>query len=984
MPLLARIVHGAVFATAFLTGSTTAQKLVRDFSPGGFPNTATSFAQPAAPLPNGRVLFVFATPEFGTELWATDGTQAGSQIVLDIEPGLAGSSPESFRVLPGGTVLFLAQTSQFGKELWRTDGTAQGTSLVRDITPGSVSNWLRLLDVVGNDLLMIADDGITGPEIWRTDGTLTGTTMVADVHPATSPSSLGLSRANFAAIAGAQAVFPYRAANNAWQLWRTDLTTTGTVVVRNLLSQNSNAPGFSSFGSGALFHSGNELWITDGTAAGTATLSPARAARPFVDGTTAYFFHANGNLWRTDGTQTGTTEVYDLSAIGPFGYTRSFVSTAPGRPILFRAGTGAVPDLFVTDGTAAGTQRLTSIEISTGSLFTPNVALLGNQRIFTAITSSGASLWSCDGTISGTLEIAPVSGAEFVPFQGGLLFQGTDPTTGSELWFTDGTPAGTKLAVDLKRDLVPTSSTLSPIATFRDEALMLVRGADGADLWLSDGTPSGTRRVTNTQTTAAFQAAAASTGSKLITLIQSNSPSVAQLWAYDEASDSLQPIPIDSVHPTFAIGNSKLSALGDSVVFAAATDATGVEPWVTNGTLAGTRPLVDIAPGPANGTTGEYYAWRGRAYFRGLSGAGGYEPWVTDGTTAGTTQLVETTPSAGYLNAVEWQSAGDHLYLADLVTYDIWQLDGTPNSAVLIDLPAAGIISTQDLHASGDDLVFIASTGTGRGIVRCDTNTFSFQNLAPTLFALDITRLSNSQLLVRGTAGPSQEIWVTDGTVSGTQFVDNWQLTPNAQTATRVSDSRVLVSLDRPSGRELYSFDGTTTQLLFDLAPGDSNPNNWIRAGNKILFAADDGTTGNELYAFDLTLLQDSAVASFGFGCAGSGVLPPDLSVDGGASAGGATVDLAVEGALPNAVVLFGLADDHAALAMAGCHLWLGGNAFAIAAAADAQGRATTQLPVTPALFGLQLFAQGFAVDANGPLLGFLSATAGLEIVFGP
>ncbi|MFK7739947.1 MAG: hypothetical protein AB8H80_06450 [Planctomycetota bacterium] len=68
----------------------------------------------------------------------------------------------------------------------------------------------------------------------------------------------------------------------------------------------------------------------------------------------------------------------------------------------------------------------------------------------------------------------------------------------------------------------------------------------------------------------------------------------------------------------------------------------------------------------------------------------------------------------------------------------------------------------------------------------------------------------------------------------------------------------------------------------------------------------------------------------------------------------------------------------------ANCPIWLGSNTVALAVGCDAAGRATLPLPVTPALFGMRFFAQGFAVDPAGPLLGFLSTTAGLEVLIDP
>ena len=49
-----------------------------------------------------------------------------------------------------------------GEELWSTDGTDAGTFLVRDINPVSASSGIFGLTVVGTALFFSADDGTHG------------------------------------------------------------------------------------------------------------------------------------------------------------------------------------------------------------------------------------------------------------------------------------------------------------------------------------------------------------------------------------------------------------------------------------------------------------------------------------------------------------------------------------------------------------------------------------------------------------------------------------------------------------------------------------------------------------------------------------------------------------------------------------------------------------------------------------------------------
>jgi len=181
----------------------------------------------------GNILYFGANDGYnGSELWKSDGTVSGTVQVKDIASGSTGCSPSRFTAV--GNILYF-ECSQTG-ELWKSDGTTLGT--VKVTTTTSIGN--AGYTVVGNLLFFYADAGINGHELWKSDGTASGTGMVKDINQNLSAAHQGNSDVTSLTAVGNTLYFQADDGINGRELWRSDGTTSGTVMVNDLYIGSGN------------------------------------------------------------------------------------------------------------------------------------------------------------------------------------------------------------------------------------------------------------------------------------------------------------------------------------------------------------------------------------------------------------------------------------------------------------------------------------------------------------------------------------------------------------------------------------------------------------------------------------------------------------------------------------------------------------------------------------------------------------------------
>ncbi len=404
--------------------------------------------------------FIFAKGE----LYKTDGTDAGTVLLKDINLRPASSFPSQLTDFDG-TLSFFA-TDIDGLGLWRSDGTAQGTTLVKIINAAESYASHRAPTVVGDRLMFVADDGVHGAELWSSDGTAAGTNLVKDIYPgigggfpldylAPTPELVALGRL---------VLFPANDGHGGTELWRSDGTTTGTFMVKDIYpGPDGSIP--------------IDLTQTGGTLYFTALDGPL----------------ALRQLWQSDGTPEGTIKVTDPELVGRDVYGSAIVNGTAYWVLTDPPGWG----LWRSDGTSSGSTLLRRF---TGYPPTSLVNLEG-ILLFVAPTDDAdeLSLWRSDGSEAGT---SVVKNIHLPPVQGGFLAQAVVNGTlfftfyaegvGDELWKSDGAADGTRLV----KDINPGPGSSLPSSLVAAGGLLVFTADDGVhgrELWESDGTEDGTR-----------------------------------------------------------------------------------------------------------------------------------------------------------------------------------------------------------------------------------------------------------------------------------------------------------------------------------------------------------------------------------------------------------------------------------------------------------------------------------------------------------
>lgn len=716
----------------------------------------------------------------GLELWRTDGTANGTEMFADLRPGHFSGSPGNL-VTHGGYVYFSYRTF-----LYRTDGTPNGTEVylehsdwITDLKATSTHVYLKSLNslyVVNgpNDVVLLSenarDDWPAGNKLYflttsyqlaSTDGTVNGTQVLSEHAPWGYP-----------IVFNDQLIYQDDETN---ELWISDGTVDGTASLVDLDPDSTASPSnFSTFGSQVFFTAytsdlGFELYKTDGTASGTVLVKPGTQdyfySSPITTDNRLFFIGTDPThgreLWVSDGEDAGTQLLIDLTAGSSSSHI--FYLNTLGNSLYFVHDDGTTHTLYVTDGTT--TTQLSQFEEdlrdpSTGKkeLLYSHANFTWNGHLYFPVAKDGEllSLWRTDGTPAGTehfKDIAQVQtssrNSNSIAAENGkshVLFTtyGGDEFLG---WSTDGSASGTQKVED----------NYIWQAHYGEETTIF---SNPSGLWETDGTTAGTRQLVNAYqnrhsargfheyngelrvairtniyrldaeagvlthiadlseqgaygpvTSAGFRVTSEGTWCFTYGDDYSYEPHL-QLWFGDANGFSLMGEWASETDVAF------MAVVGNQLLFPADDGVVGAELW--QATKAGASLLKDIRDLEDYGSSPrEAIVFEDAIYFHAFHEDYGLELWRSDGTEAGTTLVKDINPAAGHgLNSnilKPFQVLGDQFYFfANDGThgFELWRSDGTESgTAMVIDaIPGSGDLEPNELMVHHDRLYFAGST----------------------------------------------------------------------------------------------------------------------------------------------------------------------------------------------------------------------------------------------------------------------------------
>ncbi len=811
-----------------------------------------------------------------------------------------------------GTVFFVANDGIHGRELWKTDGTTEGTMLVKDINHGSFDAFQQgavYMIAFRGQLYFAADDGYAGYELWKSDGTESGTMLVSEINTGMGNGIFPDNRYENPYFTAASNILYFRATDGGEygiELWRSDGTTDGTYMVKDICPGDSNPQYIVNIGGVVYFSAfdilgGTNLWRSDGTVKGTSCVADIvkykniEPANLCVVGNTLYFTAndaTNGEeLWKSNGVKEGTVMVKDIRAGRLSSNIRNLINL--NGTLVFSANDGLTGnELWKSDGSTVGTVQIK--DIYTGNyegipLSNYNKFSSYNNKIYFQANNGthGIELWYTDGSNAGTKMLKDIYSGQTSSFptnislvNGYIYFAACDGTNGNELWRSDGTEAGTVLFKDLWSGFK--SSAPSNIFAVSGGFVFAANSDNGVQIWKSDGSATNTVVAKVIYTATQNSSSIGKTSKFYLTNYKgsiyfncNDNIHGSELWKTNGTQDGTAIVKdiwktnySSEPNNSITIGNKVIYEyikINSTFYFVATDEIHGTELWKSDGTEAGTVIVKDIAWGTASSMPSNIVNLNGILYFAADDMNNGRELWKSDGTDFGTIMIKDINPGGSFTfnnssNPTYLMVLNNTLFFAATTSgfgMELWKSDGTTDGTLQVkDIRSgAGSSSPNHLINYNGKLFFDADDGV-HGIEPfvsdgTSVGTFMlkdiFQDKAGSLPTEYV--VCNSILYFRATNEVNgSEIWRTNGTPEGTTLLKD--LAPESSTSNPYLLTDVNGTLYFMATVELvtslWKSDGTDvgTVKVKDL----TGASNFTVVNNQLYFVCYDANIGTEIW----------------------------------------------------------------------------------------------------------------------------------------
>lgn len=456
---------------------------------------------------------------------------------------------------------------------------------------------------------------------------------------------------------------------------------------------------------------------------------------------------------------------------------------------------------------------------------------------------------------------ADANPANFLTSVGELYFNANDGINGQPLWQTDGTAAGTKLAVSL----VPGApqATMSDFSVANGSVYFFAQGpTDGNQIGLYKSAGSA---ATTTELGAFTQPGNLTNFNGTLYFSSLNPSGGEEIWISHGTASTTTPL----------VAASSVAFLTDADGELFFLDQTTL--WKSDGTQAGTMAVANMANTAGTVQIQSVVAVNSRVY---VLDSG--ELWTSDGTTAGTQQIPDS-----YEVAAIASYEGALYYTVFSYTDQLWETGGASAGTLVFSQAhpnfrgesGAMAVANNTLYfnlgdtSHGEELYKSDGSGQGTSLV-ADVNPgpsdgVSIPYPSTTLYGPTIAGMGvlNGVVYFPGTNGVNGvQLWRSDGTAPGTYQVAQINSTSNSSapsSSLTIGGTTYFTANDGIHGTELWKTDGTSagTTMVADLNAGrfDSLPSGLTNWNGTLYFTASDGTSTN-LYKTDGTAAGTSVV----------------------------------------------------------------------------------------------------------------------------